>query len=344
MAHEIIMPALGMAQDTGVIVAWHKKPGEAVRADEVLAEVETDKTTMEIDVGHDGFLACIMADAGAEVPVGDTIAIVAATQEEAGEIAQAKPAPKASGRAPAASAAEPAGAMTPSAAVTPAPAPTPSVTVASPAPGGRILASPKTRRLARERGIDLRDLVAQGLPQPFHAADLDKLSTATVAPVVDEFEAEIDARGFDSFHRWLATKGDGDVPVGRIWAAFGAACLRETNGGPGTVSLCVRVTSFGPAADDAVFENPDRSGLLNMVEAAKDAVPDLLVFDLTGTSLSNYRAGATGGVPALIIARRGSDALAVRLQFVAERLPANDAAGFLDSVVARIREPLLQLL
>ena len=53
----VIMPALGMAQDTGLIVAWHKAPGDAVASGDILFEVETDKSTMEVEAGHDGFVA-----------------------------------------------------------------------------------------------------------------------------------------------------------------------------------------------------------------------------------------------------------------------------------------------
>ena len=57
MAQTVIMPMLGMAQETGVIVSWLKAHGDAVRAGEPLMEVETDKATMEVEAAHDGYLA-----------------------------------------------------------------------------------------------------------------------------------------------------------------------------------------------------------------------------------------------------------------------------------------------
>ena len=57
MPHDVIMPALGMAQDSALIVAWHKAPGDAVKAGDILMEVETDKSTMEVEAGHDGYVA-----------------------------------------------------------------------------------------------------------------------------------------------------------------------------------------------------------------------------------------------------------------------------------------------
>ena len=63
MPHEVIMPALGMAQDSGLIVAWHKAPGDEVAAGDVLFEVETDKSTVEVEAGQDGFVAALLAEA-----------------------------------------------------------------------------------------------------------------------------------------------------------------------------------------------------------------------------------------------------------------------------------------
>ena len=82
MQHEVIMPALGMAQDTGLIVAWQKAPGDAVAAGDVLFEVETDKSTVEVEASHDGFVAALLAEAGEEAPVGSVIALISAEKPE----------------------------------------------------------------------------------------------------------------------------------------------------------------------------------------------------------------------------------------------------------------------
>ena len=71
MSHDVLMPQLGMAQDSAIIVNWLKAPGEAVAADDPLMEVETDKATMEVPAGRNGFLTEIRVAAGDEVPVGD---------------------------------------------------------------------------------------------------------------------------------------------------------------------------------------------------------------------------------------------------------------------------------
>src|ERR1700761_8608276 len=77
MSRDVIMPALGMAQTTGLIVAWRKQPGDAVKAGDVLMEVETDKAVMEVAADTDGYLVDVRAAAGEDVPVGDVIARIA---------------------------------------------------------------------------------------------------------------------------------------------------------------------------------------------------------------------------------------------------------------------------
>ena len=81
MTKNIIMPMLGMTQDTGIINKWHKKEGDKIGADEILFEVETDKTTMEIEAGNDGYVNKILFQEGETVPVGDTIVIISETFE-----------------------------------------------------------------------------------------------------------------------------------------------------------------------------------------------------------------------------------------------------------------------
>ena len=162
MPHDVIMPALGMTQDSGLIVAWHKQAGDAVKSDDILMEVETDKATMEVEAGHNGFLVELRAEAGSDVPVGQVVAVVSETNEQP----DSEAVPPAEIKIPVPN--------TPEATKAEA-SPSDSLTSQRPLASSRILASPKAKRLARERDIDLQCLVDQGLPQPYHAADLDKL-------------------------------------------------------------------------------------------------------------------------------------------------------------------------
>ena len=151
MAAEVIMPALGMAQETGKVLRWLKAEGDAVVKGEPLLEIETDKVTVELEAPAAGTLAAVSAAEGDEVPVGRAIAYVLAAGEAA-------PAPSAPARAEAA-------APAPIAAV-----PVPAATEARPA--RRPLASPKARRLAAKRGVDLGAVVGTGPGGAIVAADV----------------------------------------------------------------------------------------------------------------------------------------------------------------------------
>src|SRR6202140_984278 len=81
MAFSVVMPALEMAQETGKLLAWRKQEGDRVSKGEPLLEIETDKAVVEIEAPADGILAGIKASAGADIPVGQTIAWIVAPGE-----------------------------------------------------------------------------------------------------------------------------------------------------------------------------------------------------------------------------------------------------------------------
>src|SRR5204862_654631 len=137
MAISVVMPALEMAQETGKLVSWKKKEGEAVRKGELLLEVETDKAVVEIEAAGDGILGGVTAQTGDVVPVGQTIAWLL----KAGEAVPAASAPAQTGRTGAAAGGPAA-----------APAAATATPVAEVANAGPVRISPKARRLAKEHG------------------------------------------------------------------------------------------------------------------------------------------------------------------------------------------------
>src|SRR5271169_528855 len=99
MAFSVVMPALEMAQETGKLIAWRKKEGDRVSKGEPLLEVETDKAVLEVEAPADGILAGVTATAGADIPVGMTIAwIVAPGEKPPAENGSSTSAPAARGR------------------------------------------------------------------------------------------------------------------------------------------------------------------------------------------------------------------------------------------------------
>ncbi|MEL6862480.1 MAG: pyruvate dehydrogenase complex dihydrolipoamide acetyltransferase [Pseudomonadota bacterium] len=174
MAINITMPALSPTMEEGTLSKWNVKPGDSVEAGDVIAEIETDKATMEVEAVDEGTVAQILVDEGTEgVKVNAIIAVLAEEGEDAKDISVAP----ASAPEPQAAKSEPAKQETPdqvrgngSAAPAPAPAPAPAKQVASTpvampsanAGGERIKASPLARRIAALKGIDLSALKGKG--------------------------------------------------------------------------------------------------------------------------------------------------------------------------------------
>ena len=145
MATSIVMPQLGYDMREGTVVRWIKQEGDEVVANEVIAEIETDKAVVEFKPTTGGVLRRIVASEGEAVPVGELIAVI-------GDADEALPDDLA-GSATAAPSAAPVPEAIP--ATVPAAAP-------AAAPSGEVRASPIARRLARERGVDLAAISGSG--------------------------------------------------------------------------------------------------------------------------------------------------------------------------------------
>jgi pyruvate dehydrogenase E2 component (dihydrolipoamide acetyltransferase) len=176
VATEVKLPRLGQGMESGTIVRWLKREGDAVKKREPLYELDTDKVTQEVEAEADGVLVKIVVPEG-EVEVGATIAMIDTDGDETK-----------SGDAPAAVEARRVSPGTPSTPAAPA-APTGSSSepqVAAPAsaarPGARVKASPLARRIARERGVDLAALVGTGPDGRIVAEDVEKGGAASTAP------------------------------------------------------------------------------------------------------------------------------------------------------------------
>jgi pyruvate dehydrogenase E2 component (dihydrolipoamide acetyltransferase) len=163
MPINILMPALSPTMEKGNLAKWLKKEGDKVKSGDVIAEIETDKATMEVEAVDEGTIAKILVPEGTQdVPVNDIIAVLAGDGEDvkaAGAGAGAAPAPKAA-EAPKPAAAPAPAAPTPAA----APAPTPQAAAAPAKTNGhaRVFSSPLARRLAKEAGIDIARIDGSG--------------------------------------------------------------------------------------------------------------------------------------------------------------------------------------
>lgn len=144
------MPALGVAQETGILVNWLKAEGESVAKGEPIMEVETDKATVEVESPASGVLANVSAAPGETIPVGQMMAIILAPGESSAGRSESPPSQPRAEVSPAASVR--------TSSTAPAVSPPPSTSERP----GRIAASPAARRIAREKGIELASLKASG--------------------------------------------------------------------------------------------------------------------------------------------------------------------------------------
>ena len=150
MPIEIKMPALSPTMEEGTLAKWLVKAGDTVSAGDIMAEIETDKATMEFEAVDEGTIVSISVPEGTEgVKVGTVIAVLASDDEDS----SAKPAPKAAAVKPVQ--------VKPVAAATPAPAPVTSPVMAA-KQGDRVIASPLAKRIAEQKGLDLKAVKGSG--------------------------------------------------------------------------------------------------------------------------------------------------------------------------------------
>ena len=337
MAHEVIMPALGMAQDTGLLVSWLKTVGDQVRADDVLMEVETDKSTMEVPAGSDGFIAELRAEAGQDVPVGQVIALISSEPPDpeatpvpfTQETAAPEPEPDASNRPDTILQVIP-------------PVATPPLTEAS---SGRILASPKARRLAMEAGLDLSRLAGAGISQPYHAADLETLKTLSVGqPAADKgvpffvshIGAQVPAADFDVFIAQMREEGGVELTLSALVIAFAAAGLRRSTNADG-----LAISMRDHESNRRIFADPDRLRLSAIIGTVSEAASNLEIRDVGERYLTTI-ALEPHPQPILSIART-NDAFHLTLTFSAADLTPDQAIETMHELTTRLAEPMLAL-
>ena len=174
MPVNITMPALSPTMEEGNLAKWLVKEGDAVASGDIIAEIETDKATMEVEAVDEGVIGKIVVSEGTEgVKVNAVIAVLLEDGESADDIGDtAAPTPAAATPAPVEE--------------TPAPAPAASSTPAPAAPssgGARIFASPLARRIAADKGIDLSQMTGSGPKGRIVKADVEAFTPAAAAPL-----------------------------------------------------------------------------------------------------------------------------------------------------------------
>ena len=175
------MPALSSTMTEGKIVEWLKQPGDKVARGESVLVVESDKADMDVESFQDGYLAAVLMPAGSTAPVGETIGLIVETEAEIAEAKAKAPSAPAAAAAPAQAPPAPAPSPAPTAsAPTPAPTPVAPAPVSAVVNDGRIVASPRAKKLATQMGVDLATVRGSGPHGRIQAEDVEK---ATGQPI-----------------------------------------------------------------------------------------------------------------------------------------------------------------
>lgn len=182
MIREVFMPALSSTMTEGKIVSWSKAPGDKVEKGETVLVVESDKADMDVESFYEGYLAAIAVPAGEAAPVGSTLGLIAETEAE---IAQAQEKLKGAAASSAPAAAPVAPAPTPEPVAAAAPAFNGSAVAEAPVVAtGRMVASPRARKLAKQLKVELNTVKGSGPFGRIVAADIEIAAGKTPTPTV----------------------------------------------------------------------------------------------------------------------------------------------------------------
>lgn len=265
MANILSMPRLSDTMTEGVLVKWVKNVGDAVNAGDVVAEVETDKATMELECFEPGFVAAILVPAGKAAPVGNAIAIIA---EEEGEDISAVLASLGMGGAPAPAAPAPAGVHASAPAAAPAheaPAAVPAALATEVGGDGRLKASPLARKMASETGLALNVIPGSGPGGRIVKRDVEKALEAGATSAAQKIVVIPPTPA--------AAPAPVAAPTVASKAAPAAAPVVVPVAASGATPMASPVTMEVPAGSELVPLSQMRKTIARRMVEAKQAVP-----------------------------------------------------------------------
>lgn len=347
MAHDVLMPQLGMAQDTAVLVSWAKSVGDAVKAGDILMEVETDKSTVEVEASHDGFLIDIRAAAGAEVPVGDVIGIISSNVDDAVvDVVEAPPVSE--------SESEPDSQqeiMSQSQEKLPAQPQTARQSLRISV--DRILASPKAKVEAKRSGIDLALMVQNGASQPVHYQDVvtaANVVSSAVASVGQPSAAQsrnlislkVPRKPLDEFAHWLESERPGEINPAALWMSMLTRAIRASFGYSGEDEIRAAFWAIGSQNEKLSSANADLS-LLSAVQLFPSKSEVLAeIIDLRRTALSKIELG-NPSCPISLVFKTTTKNFKIQCSFDSQSITPGVAICFSSEISRLLANPVLLL-
>jgi len=183
MAVKVMMPKGSDTMTEGKVLKWLKKEGDAISTGDTVVEIETDKVNMEVEAMGSGVLRKILVAVDKVVPVGELLAVIGKADEDISAFVKPNGAASGGARSQESGASTHAPAVAVGASLVPSPqSPAPSAQPAAPAAGGRVLASPLAKRMAKDMGLELADITGTGPLGRIIRQDVERRATRTPPP------------------------------------------------------------------------------------------------------------------------------------------------------------------
>jgi hypothetical protein len=325
MPFEVRMPQLGMNQDSATIVAWLKNVGDKVTEGEAIFEVETDKTTMEVEAQSEGYLSGIQVKLGVDIPVGELIATIVENKKD---IVKSVTAPVLMNEEDSKSDKKPKDPIQKEVVAERNDVPksedeksSKSQKLVSPIPvSEKVLASPKAKVIAAERGIQVSKLRSLGLSEPIHVADIMGLPVggqSNLMAVVDD-------------GRFLELVEISDkMEKNAIFVSFLRGSWRLLFP---EKALSVQIINL----DGSVSSSSDAEPRNHEPNAAS-----ISLFNLCETKLFSYGSGSSGNI--LSIGHHNGTFI-LNFSYSEVEIQLSDATKLIDEIAERVANPIRQLL
>lgn len=341
MSYDVLMPQLGMAQDKAVLLSWNKAVGDAVTIGEILMEVETDKSTVEVEASYDGFLVDIRADAGTEVPVGNVVAVISDNVNDVATVNR-EIGPSAEKEVASTSELE-----------VQSPRPSPSIVVQNSTGIERILASPKAKMEARRSGVDLAALVQSGVSEPIHFDDVVNASFVSEAPVATNvipvvlpvfgsLSLKIPRKPMDEFIQWLEAERPGEISHAVLWMSLVTRVARSCSCFDPETNIGCAYQAIPASEGTQTAIDADQPLLSTIQTAAAEEPGHLEIIDLRGSEITEIDFGPQD-VPISIYLKSKGKNFKIRCTFDLQSI-TKDQAIQLSSHLAQVLANPISLL
>ncbi len=325
MSIEVKMPQLGMNQDSAKIVAWLKKVGDKVTEGEPIFEVETDKATMEVEAQSEGYLSGIQVELGVDIPVGELIATIVENEKDIVKSAKASILKNGEDSKSDGQEKDP---IEKEVVAERNDAPTSededsykNQKLVSPMHiSEKVLASPKAKVLAAERGIKVSRLRSLGLSEPIHVADVMGLPVGGQSNLTAIVE---DGRFLE-----LVKKSE-KMNRTAIFVSFLRGSWRFLFSEKALNSKIINFDGSVSSLDDAESRNKDASTV------------SISLFDLCETKLFSYGSGSSGNI--LSIGHHNGTFI-LNFSYSDTDIQLSDATQLINEMAERLENPILQLL